>query len=279
MRDLQGANAVLTGGSRGLGPYIARALAGQGVNLALAARDGARLHAVQQELERHDVRTIAVAADVCSAEDRSRLIERASTELGPVDILINNAGVEPTGEFSRLDDTTIEGAIATNVTSAALLMRAVLPGMIERGRGHVVNLASLAGKVPIPYDSVYSATKFALVALSHAVRAELRGSGVGVSAVCPGFVAEAGMYADAAAETGVEAPGIAGTSKPEAVAAAVLRAIRDNVPEVIVAPLSGRPLVSIAAVAPNVGQLMMRQTGVVEMFRQVAQRRLSGSSS
>ncbi|MEX0785233.1 MAG: SDR family NAD(P)-dependent oxidoreductase [Dehalococcoidia bacterium] len=273
MRDLRGANAVLTGGSRGLGPHIARALAGAGVNIALAARDQARLLAVQEELRAHDVRTITVETDVCSADDRARLVERATSELGAIDVLINNAGIEPTGEFARLDPAIIESAIATNLTSCALLMRAVLPGMIERGRGHVVNIASLAGKVPIPYDSVYSATKFGLVSLSHAVRGELRGTGVGISAVCPGFVSDAGMYADAAAETGVSAPAIAGTSKPEQVVKAVLRAIQHNVAEVIVAPLSGRPLVSIAGIAPNVGQLMMRQTGVVEMFRQVAVRR------
>ncbi len=279
MRQLQGANAIVTGGSRGIGPYIARALAREGVNIALAARDATRLEEIREDVERLGVKALSVPTDVRAPEDRARLVERAASELGPVDLLVNNAGTEPTSGFVDLDPSAIEDTIATNITAGALLMRMVLPGMLERRRGHVINIASLAGKVPIPFDSVYSATKFALVGLSHAVRAELRGSGVSVSVVCPGFVSEAGMYANAVADAGIKAPAIVGTSKPEQVAAGVVRAIRRDLAEVIVAPLSGRPVVTIAAVSPRAGMAMMRSTGVVGLFRQVAERRTPGKAS
>lgn len=276
MQDLRGANAIVTGGSRGLGPYIARALAGEGMNIALAARNAEQLEVARTELDKLGVRAVGIATDVLRGEDRANLIERATSELGPIDVLVNNAGVEPTSAFVDLEESTIRDTVETNLTSCLLLMRLVLPGMVERGRGQVVNIASMAGKIPIPYDSVYSATKFALVGVSHAVRSELRDTGVGVSVICPGFIEEAGMYADAVEETGVSAPAIAGTSKPEEVAAAVVRAVRDDVAEVIVTPMSGRPLAMIAAVSPRFGQLMMRTTGVEGAFRHMAERRAGG---
>jgi len=273
MRDLNGANAIITGGSRGLGPHIARALAREGMNIALAARDAAKLESVQNEIEALGVRALSVPTDVNQAEDRSRLIERATSELGPIDVLVNNAGVEPTIAFVDIDESAIIDTIQTNLTSCLLLMRLVLPDMVARKRGHVVNIASMAGKIPIPYDSVYSATKFALVGASHAVRSELRGTGVGMSVVCPGFVEEAGMYANTVNETGVAAPAMAGTTKPGLVANAVVRAVKHDVAEVIVTPITGRPIVAAAALVPSFGQAMMRLTGVQGTFKHMADSR------
>ena len=271
--NLKGTNAIVTGGSRGIGPYIARALARQGTNIVLAARDAERLEAVRKEVESLGVKALSIPTDVNLADDRRNLIEQASSGLGEIDLLVNNAGIEPTSAFVDIDESRIVDTIDTNLTSCLLLMRAVLPAMVERGKGQVVNIASMAGKIPIPYDSIYSATKFALVGASHAVRSELRGTGVGVSVICPGFIDDAGMYADAVAETGVAAPAIAGTSRPEQVANAVVRAAKHDVAEVIVTPLSGRPLAVAAAVAPIIGQAMMRLTGVQAAFKHMADQR------
>ena len=270
---LKGANAIITGGSRGIGPYIARALAREGANIALAARDAERLETVRNEIEGLGVKALSIPTDVNLGDDRRKLIEQASSGLGDIDLLVNNAGIAPTSAFIDIDESRIVDTIETNLTSCLLLMRAVLPGMVERGKGQVVNIASMAGKIPIPYDSIYSATKFALVGASHAVRSELRGTGVGVSVICPGFIDDAGMYADAVAETGVAAPAIAGTSRPEQVADAVVRAAKHDVAEVIVTPLSGRPLAAAAAIAPRIGQVMMRLTGVQGAFKQMADQR------
>ncbi|MCH8025798.1 MAG: SDR family NAD(P)-dependent oxidoreductase [Chloroflexi bacterium] len=271
--NLKGTNAIVTGGSRGIGPYIARALAREGANIALAARDAERLEAVRKEVESLGVKALSIPTDVNLADDRRNLIEQASSGLGEIDLLVNNAGIEPTSAFVDIDESRIVDTIDTNLTSCLLLMRAVLPAMVERGKGQVVNIASMAGKIPIPYDSIYSATKFALVGASHAVRSELRGTGVGVSVICPGFIDNVGMYADAVAETGVAAPAIAGTSRPEQVADAVVRAAKHDVAEVIVTPLSGRPLAAAAALAPIIGQVMMRLTGVQAAFKHMADQR------
>ena len=271
--NLKGTNAIVTGGSRGIGPYIARALAFEGTNIALAARDAERLEAVRNEVDSLGVKALSIPTDVNLADDRRNLIEQASNGLGEIDLLVNNAGIEPTSAFVDIDESRIVDTIDTNLTSCLLLMRAVLPAMVERGKGQVVNIASMAGKIPIPYDSIYSATKFALVGASYAVRSELRGTGVGVSVICPGFVVDAGMYADAVDETGVAAPAIAGTSRPEQVANAVVRAAKHDVAEVIVTPLSGRPLAVAAAVAPIIGQAMMRLTGVQAAFKHMADQR------
>ena len=271
--NLKGTNAIVTGGSRGIGPYIARALAREGTNIALAARDAERLEAVRNEVDSLGVKALSIPTDVNLADDRRNLIEQASNGLGEIDLLVNNAGIEPTSAFVDIDESRIVDTIDTNLTSCLLLMRAVLPAMVERGKGQVVNIASMAGKIPIPYDSIYSATKFALVGASYAVRSELRGTGVGVSVICPGFVVDAGMYADAVDETGVAAPAIAGTSRPEQVANAVVRAAKHDVAEVIVTPLSGRPLAVAAAVAPIIGEAMMRLTGVQAAFKHMADQR------
>lgn len=271
--QLQGATAIVTGGSRGLGPYIAKALAKEGANIAIAARDAKRLDTVRAEIEALGVNAVSIPTDVNDADERANLIATAASELGPIDIFVNNAGVEPTSAFVDLEEERIRATIETNLTSCLLLMREVLPGMVERGRGQVVNIASMAGKIPIPYDSIYSSTKFALIGASHAIRSELRGTGVGVSVICPGFIDDAGMYADIVAETGTKAPAIAGTSRPQQVADAVVRAVKHDVPEVIVTPITGRPLAAAAAVAPAIGQLMMRLTGVEGTFKHVADSR------
>ena len=271
--NLKGTNAIVTGGSRGIGPYIARALAREGTNIVLAARDAERLQAVRSEVESLGVKALSIPTDVNIADDRRNLIVQALSGLGEIDLLVNNAGIEPTSAFVDIDESRIADTIDTNLTSCLLLMRAVLPAMVERGKGQVVNIASMAGKIPVPYDSIYSATKFALVGVSHAVRSELRGTGVGVSVICPGFIDDAGMYADAVAETGVAAPAIAGTSRPEQVANAVVRAAKHDVAEVIVTPLSGRPLAAAAAVSPIIGQVMMRLTGVQGAFKHMADQR------
>ena len=116
MQNLKGATAIVTGGSRGLGPYIARALAREGINIALGARDGAKLERVQQEIEALGVRALSVPTDVNQPEDRANLIKQTTSQLGPVDLLVNNAGVEPTMAFVEIEESAITGTIQTNLT-------------------------------------------------------------------------------------------------------------------------------------------------------------------
>jgi short-subunit dehydrogenase len=226
MRDLAGRLALLTGASSGLGPVIARRLRREGVRFVLSARDRARLSALAEELGD----AVVVPADLARRGEAERLAGAA----GDVDILIANAGLPANGQLLDFEVPHLDRALDVNVRSAMVLTRLLLPAMVERTSGHVLLMASMAGRVPAPGSSVYNATKFAIRGFGHALRAELRGTGVGVSMVSPTFVARAGMWA----ETGLRAS--VRETTPDRVAEACLRAIRGNLAEVMVAPIEQR---------------------------------------
>jgi short-subunit dehydrogenase len=150
----------------------------------------------------------------------------------------------------------------------------VLPGMLERGRGHIVNLASLAGRVPAPYLAAYSATKHGVVGFTHALRTENGEEPVGFSAICPSFVSRVGMWARF--EDQISPPGMIGTVTPEAVGEAVVRAIRKNLAEVIVSTRPVRPLVWLNAGAPRLASKLARTRLLKEFAEQYARVRGRG---
>lgn len=267
--ELSGTVTVVTGASRGLGVEVAKALAEHGARLALAARSRDALEASREEITATGAEAVAVVADVTSAGDRTRLLEETETALGPVEVLVNNAGVEATGAFDGLDPSTIASVIDVNLTSALLLTREALPGMLDRGRGHVVNMASAAGKVGVPFQVVYSASKFGLVGATAALRAEFLDTPIGFSAVCPGFVTDEGMYARFE-ERGVRAPRLTGTTSPTKVARAVVRAIERDQAEAIVNDVPLRPMAVLGQVFPGLQALGAKVTGVTEMGRRAS---------
>jgi short-subunit dehydrogenase len=228
MKDLQGRVALLTGASSGIGPYIARALSEQGVELILSARRRELLQELADELGGARL----IPADLSKRTDTEMLVKQA----GEIDILVANAGVPATGKLVKLEPTQIDKAIEVNLRAPIALARLVLPHMIERGDGHIVLMSSMAGKFAGPNASIYNATKFGLRGFGLALRQELAKTGVGVSTIFPTFVKEAGMWA----ETGLSAPRLAGEVPPQAVADAVVKAIRDNKIEVDVAPWTAR---------------------------------------
>lgn len=256
-KELKGKRALLTGASRGLGVYIARGLAAEGVDLVLSARDAAKLEGTAEACRRAGVSVTLCAADVCSAEDREQMLREA----GAIDILVNNAGVELA---RRLQDQTadeVRAQIETNLVAPIELTRAVLPDMIARGAGVVVNVSSMSGKASTPYNSVYAATKHGLCGMSSSLDIELHGTGVHVGVVCPGFVADAGMWAD----QGLEAPAMMREVPPERVADAVLRVIRGET-EVLVTPGPMRPLLALRALLPGIEGHMMRAMGIAKVL-------------
>jgi short-subunit dehydrogenase len=260
--------AIVTGASRGIGVYIARALAEEGANLSLGARSAVELEQVRAEMEALGVTAIATVCDVADREDRARLIERTEAELGPIDILVNNAGIERVRRFETATDSDFTDTLAINLEAPILLTRAVVPGMLARERGHVVNIASGAGKVGVAYGTSYCASKHGLVGFTHALRAEYERSPVGFSVVCPGFVTDTGMY-DRWERRGVHAPRIAGSSKPEKVASVTIDCIRKNRSEVIVNTPPVRPLVVLANMFPAITPFLLRTFGYTKSFEQV----------
>jgi short-subunit dehydrogenase len=165
VRDLAGANALVTGASGGIGPYLARALARAGANIAVSGRRIDALEALVAELAGVGVRAESVPADLADPADAEP----------PIDVLVNNAGVEFAAAFASQPLEELRATIEINLCAPLLLTRRVLPGMLERGRGHVVFVASLAGKAPTPYEAVYAASKAGLIGLTRSLREDLPG--------------------------------------------------------------------------------------------------------
>ncbi len=270
MDDLRGSTAIVTGASRGIGVHLARALAAEGVHLALAARSASELEEVRAEIAATGVRAIAVRCDVTDAHDRAELLERTEAELGPVDILVNNAGIERVSRYHEAPEADTTETLAINLAAPMQLTRAVLPGMLQRGRGHVVNIASGAGKAGVPYGASYCASKHGLVGFTHALNAEYSDAPVNFSVVCPGFVTDVGMYARWE-EQGVRAPKLAGSSTPEKVAAVTLRCIKRNKLEATVNTPPVRPLIIVNAIAPSVVPTLLRWFGFAGTFQRVVE--------
>ncbi|MDP9236569.1 MAG: SDR family NAD(P)-dependent oxidoreductase [Chloroflexota bacterium] len=266
MKILRGKNAILTGASRGLGPYIADALAAEGVNLVLAARSADGLLRTQSAVEAHGVRAVVAPCDVSSRDDLERLVDTAERELGPIDILVNNAGVMASGALSEISFDEIDAVLRTNLSACIWLTKMVLPGMIQRRRGAVVNVSSMAGKVGIAYESIYAASKHGLNGFTDSIRCELDGTGVTAGVVCPTFVSGTGIWADA--EAG-KAPLLAREVSPEKVAAAVMKAVHGT-PEALVTFGPMRPLILLLEAAPRLRVPALKYVGVTRAWKRAA---------
>ncbi|MBI5288578.1 MAG: SDR family NAD(P)-dependent oxidoreductase [Chloroflexi bacterium] len=261
MKDIRGCNAIVTGASRGIGPYIARTLAREGVNLVLAARDAAKLEETRVACEALGVRAISVATDVTLDSDRRRLVE-AALRSGQIDILVNNAGVEYPGTLTELTFDEVDGILETNLRAPVHLSKLVVPGMLERKRGAIVHVSSMAGKGGAPYNSIYSTTKFGLQGLVESMQFELDGTGVHMATVCPGFVSEAGMWMN----RGGKAPRMMREVSPQKVADGVLKAIR-GAREVLVVSGPIRPLLALNQLFPGLQKPIIKRMGVDTAMR------------
>jgi short-subunit dehydrogenase len=270
MDKLRGRNAILTGASRGIGVHIARALANEGVNLVLSARTLEPIQMLAGELSVHGIQCIAIAADVGNEADRERLLSRAHKELGPIDVLVNNAAIESNADYTGYSQHDIERMVQVDLIAPMLLTRALLPQMLERKTGHVINIASLAGKSASPYNVPYAAAKGGLILFAHSLRAELRGTGVGVSVIVPGFISDSGMFAEKRRAHEVELPKILGTSRPEEVADAVVQAIKKDALEVIVAPGPMRISQALNQLFPEAFAWVLQRAGILDPFKKMA---------
>ncbi len=269
MEDLQGRTALVTGASGGLGAHLARRLAREGMHVALTARGADALSDLAQELGGLGVRTAALPADLSDLDQIDPLLERAQDALGPIDLLLNNAGMELASAFTALTREELTGMVNLNLTAPLLLTHRVLPGMLARGRGHVVFISSLGGKVGPAYDEPYAASKAGLIGLTQSLRAEYRHEPVGFSVVCPGFIAGDGMY-QRMVEQGLRANRLMGETNVAKVLDAVVRAIRRDLPEVIESGAPIRPALALAQLAPGLAERVAPLFGVNELFRRTA---------
>ena len=209
--QLGGARALVTGATGGIGDAIARALHARGAHVLLSGR---RQEALDELAGRLGERTEVLVADLAERDAPTRLADAA----GAVDVLVANAALPASGRVEDFSHDEIDRALDVNLRAPIQLTRALLPGMLARGRGHVVLVSSLSGKTASPRSGIYSATKFGLRGFAAGLREDVEPKGIGVTVVFPGFVSEAGLFA----ESGVRLPPWVGTRTPEQVAAAVV---------------------------------------------------------
>ena len=178
--------ALVTGGGRGIGRAIALRLAADGLAVAVAARTRDQVDDTVRTAGR---RALPLVLDVIDGDSITDAVERTTRELGPIDVLVNNAGIAESAPFAKTEPDFWDRHFAVNVRGPYLLTRAVLPGMLQRRWGRIINIASLAGLFGSPYVTAYTASKHALVGFTRALATEVSGKGVTVNALCPGFTA------------------------------------------------------------------------------------------
>ncbi len=255
--QISGSTILLTGATGGLGQAIARALHARGGELILTGRRLDVLEPLTAELNG----SRALAVDLSLPAEIDRLV----TEAGDIDILVANAALPAAGRLESFTIEEIDRALNVNLRAPIALAHALAPRMVEHGQGHLLFMSSLAGKSATPGTGIYNATKFGLRGFASALRADLRAQGVGVSAVFPGFIRDAGMFAEAR----VSLPTGVGTASPEDVARAVLSAIERNRAEVDVAPLPMRAGATFAGIAPELASKFARRFGSEGIAREM----------
>ncbi len=252
MTPLAGRVVAITGAARGIGLATARAAAGRGARVALGDLDGGLAAARAGEL---GADAAGFALDVTDRASFAAFLDGAAAALGPVDVLVNNAGIMPIGPFLSESDATTRRQVDVNVHGVVLGMKLALPAMVARGRGHVVNVGSAASLVGLPGEAVYCATKHAVLGLSEGVRAELRGTGVELSVVMPNLAAtELGSGMSTARGQRLLAP--------EAVAAAIVAALERPRFEVAVPRALGPQLKALRLLPLPVRDALSRALGM-----------------
>jgi NAD(P)-dependent dehydrogenase (short-subunit alcohol dehydrogenase family) len=240
--SISGRTVAITGGARGLGLATAKALAERGARVAIGDLDG--------ELARVEAAALpgpgphaGFPLDVTDPDSFERFLEQVA-DLGPLDVLINNAGIMPVGAFAEEDPTVTRRQVEINVLGVTTGTRLALGRMLPRGRGHIVNVASAAGRVAVPGEAVYTATKHAVAGFGEALRVELRGTGVEVSTIMPSLAATE-------LASGMRPPRFVPMVKPEQVARAIVKTLERPKLEVIV-PEWTTPLIRMTlALPPN----------------------------
>lgn len=267
----QGRTALVTGASRGIGPLIARAIAGEGTRVILTGRSRSDLEAVSGEFAAAGAEVSFIVADLTDPGAAERLAEDIERRHGGVDLLVNNAGGDPLREFHAM---TLEENLRTlqlNLIAPVALTHAVLPGMLRRGRGHIVNISAMAGRVSFPYTEVYAAAKDGLIAFTRVLRADYRPRGVSASVLILGAIRDAGQGQRMLDESGMKASGF--MAHAESVGRAVLTAVQKDQAELVIMPGPGRLIRALMDYFPGLGPAVNRAAGTTTTMQKIIELR------
>jgi short-subunit dehydrogenase len=273
----QGRTALVTGASRGIGPLIARRIAGIGGHVVLTGRSAADLEAVASGLAASGADVSFIPADLIQPGAAESLAETIEDEHGGIDLLVNNAGGDPLREFHTM---TIEENLRTlqlNLIAPVTLTHAVLPGMLRRGQGHIVNISAMAGRVSFPFTEVYAAAKDGLIGFTRVLRADYHARGVSASVLILGAIRDAGQGQRMLDESGMKASGF--MAPAEAVARAVVKAVQKDRGELVIQPGPGRLLRAVIDYFPALGPALNRAAGATATMRKIIEQREAKSDA
>jgi short-subunit dehydrogenase len=256
--ELRGRTVLVTGATGGIGHAIARAMHREGADLLLTGRRADVLEPLAAETGGR-----AIACDLADPAE----VERLAAECTTADVLVANAALPASGLLSSFSIRELDAALNVNLRAPIVLTRLLAEGWTARGAGHAVYISSIAGKVGTAGGSLYSATKFGLRGFSQGMRDEMHGTPVGISVINPGFIRDAGMFAD----SGADLPKGVGSNTPEDVAAAVVRAIKHDKGDVDVAPAFIRLSAKLNALAPELVASLSRRLGGSAVSQQIAE--------
>jgi short-subunit dehydrogenase len=266
-----GRTALVTGASRGIGPLIAAQIARQGGHVVLTGRSAADLKAVTAELAAGGADVSFIPADLTQPGAAQTLVQAIERQQGSIDVLVNNAGGDPLRQFHTM---TIEENLHTlqlNLIAPLALSRAALPGMLGRGRGHIVNVSAMAGRVSFPYTEAYAAAKDGLIGFTRVLRGDYHAHGISASVLILGAIRGVGQGQRMLEESGMKPSGF--MAPAEDVARAVVKAVTKDKAELVIQPGPGRLLRAVLDYFPALGPALNRAAGATTTMQKIIEQR------
>lgn len=267
----RGRTALVTGASRGIGPLIAREIAREGGHVVLTARSGADLQAVASELTAAGANVSFMQADLTRPGTPEALVDAIERQHGSIDLLVNNAGGDPLREFHTMTIDENLHTLQLNLIAPVALSHAALDGMLRHGRGHIVNISAMAGRVSFPYTEVYAAAKDGVIGFTRVLRSDYHTRGVSASVLILGPIRDVGQGQRMLDESGMKASGL--MAPAESVARAVIKAVRKDRAELVVMPGPGRLMRAVMDYFPGLGPAMNRAAGATTTLQKVIDQR------
>jgi len=273
----KGRTALVTGASRGIGPLIAAQIAREGGHVVLTGRSATDLKAVAAELAAAGADLSFIPADLTEPGAAETLVQAIERQRGGIDLLVNNAGGDPLREFHAMTIQENLRTLQINLIAPLALSHAVLPGMLRRGRGHIVNISAMAGRVSFPFTEVYAAAKDGLIGFTRVLRADYHARGVSASVLILGAIRGAGQGQRMLDESGMRASGY--MAPAESVARAVMKAAKKDRAELVIMPGPGRLLRAVMDYFPALGPAVNRAAGATTTMQKIIEQREANAAA